>query len=256
MANNLPIVLTIGGYDPSGGAGITADIETISSLDCHAITLISCLTSQNTQEFNLLEQVDPELFANQANLLLSDFKVDVLKIGVLSGTKIVEETKNIMDKLENTKVVIDPVIEASSGGLLADKDTLEAQKELIFPHAYLITPNLEEAKILSGENELNLVIEKLRSFSSNYFLIKDVNHSQDQIVNHLYLDKELKKSWCIPKIPGSFHGTGCHLASSISCFLAQSKDLEEAIELGQKNTIEAIKRSLKIGQGQNILKSR
>ena len=140
--------------------------------------------------------------------------------------------------------------------MLADKDTLEAQKELIFPHAYLITPNLEEAKILSGEDKLNLVIEKLRSFSSNYFLIKDVNHSQDQIVNHLYLDKELKKSWCIPKIPGSFHGTGCHLASSISCFLAQSKDLEEAIELGQKNTIEAIKRSLKIGQGQNILKSR
>ena len=256
MANNLPIVLTIGGYDPSGGAGITADIETISSLGCHAITLISCLTSQNTREFNLLEQVDPQLFASQANLLLSDFKIDVLKIGVLSGTRIVEETKKIMDKLKNIKVVIDPVIEASSGGLLTDKATLEALKELIFPNAYLITPNLKEAKILSGEDKLNLVIEKLRSFSSNYFLIKDVNCSQDQIVNHLYLDKELKKSWCIPKIPGSFHGTGCHLASSISCFLAQSKDLEEAIELGQKNTIEAIKRSLKIGQGQNILKSR
>ena len=89
-------------------------------MNSHAITLISCLTSQNTQEFNLLKQVDPELFANQANLLLSDFKVDVLKIGVLSGTRIVEETKNIMDKLENTKVVIDPVIEASSGGLLSD----------------------------------------------------------------------------------------------------------------------------------------
>ena len=93
MADNLPIVLTIGGYDPSGGAGITADIETISSLDCHPITLISCLTSQNTREFNLLEQVDPQLFASQANLLLSDFKIDVLKIGVLSGTRIVEETK-------------------------------------------------------------------------------------------------------------------------------------------------------------------
>ena len=76
MTDNLPVVLTIGGYDPTGGAGITADIRTINSLNCYAITLISCLTSQNTQEFNLLKQVDPDLFANQAKLLLSDFKID------------------------------------------------------------------------------------------------------------------------------------------------------------------------------------
>ena len=151
-------------------------------MNCYAITLISCLTSQNTQEFSAIEQVDPELFANQANLLLSDFKIDVLKIGVLKGTRIIEETKKIIDKLKNIKVVIDPVIRASTGGLLSDKTDLEALRELIFPNAYLITPNLKEAKILSGEEDLNLVIEKLRSFSSCYFLIKDVNLSQDQIV--------------------------------------------------------------------------
>ena len=256
MTDNLPVVLTIGGYDPTGGAGITADIRTINSLNCYAITLISCLTSQNTREFSGIGQVDPELFANQANLLLSDFKVDVIKIGVLKGTRIIEETKKIIDKLENIKVVVDPIIRASTGSLLSDKTDLEALRELIFPNAFLVTPNLKEAKILSGEEDLNLVIEKLRSFSSCYFLIKDVNRSQDQIVNHLYSNKELKKSWSIPKIPGNFHGTGCHLASSISCFLARSKDLEEAIELGQKNTKEAIKRSLKIGQDQNILKNR
>ena len=107
MTDNLPVVLTIGGYDPTGGAGITADIRTINSLNCYAITLISCLTSQNTQEFSAIEQVDPELFTNQANLLLSDFKIDVLKIGVLKGTRIIEETKKIIDKLKNIKVVID-----------------------------------------------------------------------------------------------------------------------------------------------------
>ena len=256
MTDNLPVVLTIGGYDPTGGAGITADIRTINSLNCYAITLISCLTSQNTQEFSAIEQVDPELFTNQANLLLSDFKIDVLKIGVLKGTRIIEETKKIIDKLKNIKVVIDPVIRASTGGLLSDKTDLEALRELIFPNAYLITPNLKEAKILSGEEDLNLVIEKLRSFSSCYFLIKDVNLSQDQIVNHLYSNKELKKSWSIPKIPGSFHGTGCHLASSISCFLAHSKGLKESIELGQKNTFEGINSSVELGKGQSILKRR
>lgn len=256
MKDNLPIVLTIGGFDPTGGAGITADINTIHSLNCFPISLISCLTSQNTQEFSSIEQVDTELFANQADLLLSDFKVDVLKIGVLKGKGIIKETKRILEKLENVKVVIDPIIRASSGGLLLDRTDLEALREFIFPYAYLITPNLEEAKILSGEEDLNLVTDKLSSLSSNYFLIKDVKNSQDQIVNQLYSNKKLKKSWGIPKIPGNFHGTGCHLASSISCFLAQSKGLEEAIELGQKNTKEAIKRSLKIGKGQNILKSR
>ena len=256
MTNQLPVVLTIGGYDPSGGAGITADIETITSLRCHPISLITCLTSQNTEKFDLIEPVNIDVFISQADLLLSDFKIDIIKIGTLGNDKIVEETKRILSKLKDTKIVIDPVIKATTGGSLTDEPTLQALKELIFPKAYLITPNIEEAKILTGEEDLNLVIKKLRSFSSSYFLIKDVNYSQDQIVNHLYLDKELKKAWCIPKIPGSFHGTGCHLASSISCFLAQSKDLEEAIELGQKNTIEAIKRSLKIGQGQNILKSR
>ena len=140
--------------------------------------------------------------------------------------------------------------------MLSDKATLEDIKEFIFPKSYLITPNLEEAKILSGKNNLSSLIEKFRSYTSQYFLIKDINHSDDQIVNHLYSNKELKKSWSIPKIQGSFHGTGCHLASSISCFLAHSKDLEEAIELAQQNTLNAIKKSLKIGQGQNILKSR
>ena len=256
MANDLPVVLTIGGYDPSGGAGITADIETIGSLNCQAITLISCLTSQNTREFKLLGPVNSELFADQAISLLSDFKVDVIKIGLLGGSEIVKETKKILDRLEETKVVIDPIIEASSGGMLSDKATLEDIKEFIFPKSYLITPNLEEAKILSGKNNLSSLIEKFRSYTSQYFLIKDINHSDDQIVNHLYSNKELKKSWSIPKIQGSFHGTGCHLASSISCFLAHSKDLEEAIELAQQNTLNAIKKSLKIGQGQNILKSR
>ena len=124
MANQLPVVLTIGGYDPSGGAGITADIETINSLRCHPISLITCLTSQNTEKFDLLEPVNIDVFISQADLLLSDFKIDIIKIGALGNDKIVEETKRILNKLKDTKIVIDPVIEATTGGSLADKPTL------------------------------------------------------------------------------------------------------------------------------------
>ena len=152
--------------------------------------------------------------------------------------------------------MIDPVIEATTGGSLADKPTLQALKELIFPMAYLLTPNMVEAKVLSGKKDLSLIVEELSLLSSNYLLIKDIDSSYEEIVSHLYLDKKLKKSWSTPKLPGSYHGTGCYLASSISCFLAHSKSLEEAIELGQKNTIKAINSSVKLGKGQNILKSR
>ena len=93
MANQLPVILTIGGYDPTGGAGVTADIETITSLKCHPITLITCLTSQNTKKFDLIEPVNIDVFISQADLLLSDFKIDVIKIGALANNKIVEETK-------------------------------------------------------------------------------------------------------------------------------------------------------------------
>ena len=256
MTNQLPVVLTIGGYDPSGGAGITADIETITSLRCHPISLITCLTSQNTEKFDLIEPLNIDVFISQADLLLSDFKIDIIKIGALGSDKIVEETKRILNKLKDTKIVIDPVIEATTGGLLADKPALQALKELIFPMAYLLTPNLAEAKVLSGKNDLNLIVQELSLLSSNYLLIKDIDSSYEEIVSHLYLNKKLKKSWSTTKIPGSFHGTGCYLASSISCFLAHSKSLEEAIELGQNNTIKAITGSVKLGKGQNILKSR
>ena len=121
--------------------------------------------------------------------------------------------------------------------------------------AYLLTPNLTEAKVLSGKEDLNQIVEELSLLSSNYLFIKDIDSSYEEIVNHLYLRKELKKSWSMPKIPGSFHGTGCYLASSITCFLAHSKSLEQAIELGQKNTLKAINSSIKLGRGQNILKS-
>ena len=117
MTNQLPVVLTIGGYDPSGGAGITADIKTISSLRCHPISLITCLTSQNTKKFELIEPVNIDVFISQADLLLSDFKIDIIKIGALGSDKIVEETKRILNKLKDTKIVIDPVIESTTGGV-------------------------------------------------------------------------------------------------------------------------------------------
>ena len=254
MSKNMPVVLTIGGHDPSGGAGITSDVNTIYSLKCHPLSLISCITNQNTKEYKSLKTVDPIFFAEQADSVLSDVNIDAVKIGVLGDLKIVEETRKILDKLQSTKIVIDPVLKASSGGILSSKEVMEAIKPLIFPKAYLATPNFDEVKELSGENELSNQLNEIFSFTSKYLLIKDIGKSKNNITNKLFLNKQLMRTWSNPRIEGYFHGTGCYLASSIACFLARNKNMELAIDLALKETNNAIKGSFVLGKGQKILR--
>ena len=254
---NLPIVLTIGGHDPTGGAGIIKDIEAIKSNNCHAVSLVSCLTCQNTYQFKNIVPVDSLLFSEQADVLLSGVQINTVKIGAISSLDLVEIVKiSILDRLENIKVILDPVIKSSTQGTLADQATIDGLKSIIFPKSYLITPNLEEAKILSGKNDLNSALEVLFSFSPKYILVKDIEDSKEKIVNQLYSQDGLVRSWSNRRLKGNFHGTGCYLASSIASLIASSETIETSIQLAQLNTLKAIKNSIKIGQGQRILREK
>ena len=254
---NLPIVLTIGGHDPTGGAGIIKDIEAIKSNNCHAVSLVSCLTCQNTYQFKKIVPVDSLLFSEQADVLLSGVQINTVKIGAISSLDLVEIVKiSILDRLENIKVILDPVIKSSTQGTLADQATIDGLKSIIFPKSYLITPNLEEAKILSGKNDLNSALEVLFSFSPKYILVKDIEDSKEKIVNQLYSQDGLVRSWSNRRLKGNFHGTGCYLASSIASLIASSETIETSIQLAQLNTLKAIKNSIKIGQGQRILREK
>ena len=173
MSRKLPIILVIGGHDPTGGAGIQKDIETIASLNCHAVSLITCLTSQNTQDFSLVNSVNPNVFVKQAKNLFSDVSIDVIKIGAIGSLKIAEKISDFLNSLKNIKVVLDPVIKTSSGGALINKETIEGLKTLLFPKSFLITPNLNEAKSLSGEKNLKKALGILFSYSPKYILMKD-----------------------------------------------------------------------------------
>ena len=256
MSPKLPVILAIGGHDPTGGAGIQADIETITSHDCHAVSLITCLTSQNTKEFMATDEVDPNVFAKQARSLLSDVRVDVVKIGAIGSLEIAKEISGLLSYLKNVVVIVDPVIKSSSGGTLVKKEALEVLKSLIFPKSLLITPNLEEAMALSRKENLDMVLEDLFSFNPQNILIKDIKLSKKSITNCLYSKRKLIKKWNNPKVQGNFHGTGCNLASSISCFVARSKNIKDSIELAQTYIYQSIKNSVEIGKGQRILKKR
>ena len=257
MKINLPIVLTIGGHDPTGGAGIIKDIEAIKSNNCHAVSLVSCLTCQNTYQFKNIVPVDSLLFSEQADVLLSGVQINTVKIGAISSLDLVEIVKiSILDRLENIKVILDPVIKSSTQATLADQATIDGLKSIIFRKSYLITPNLEEAKILSGKNDLNSALEVLFSFSPKYILVKDIEDSKEKIVNQLYSQDGLVRSWSNRRLKGNFHGTGCYLASSIASLIASSETIETSIQLAQLNTLKAIKNSIKIGQGQRILREK
>lgn len=256
MKNKLPVVLVIGGHDPTGGAGIQSDIETVTSLNCHAVSLITCLTSQNTKEFLISDPVNPDTFFSQGKALISDVNIDVIKIGAVGSSKIVEKINDLLTLMKNSPVIVDPIIRSSSGGILTNKKSLDALKSLIFPKSFLVTPNLEEAKSISGEENLDLVIENLLNLCTQYLLIKDVEKSKNLIVNNLYSKSKFIKHWENPRIEGKFHGTGCSLASSIACFMAKSRNIIESIDLAQKYTLKAIINSVKIGKGQKILKGK
>ena len=254
MKKNFPVVLAIGGHDPTGGAGIQSDIETITSHDCHAVSLITCLTSQNTERFLTLDPVNPSTFATQAKTLISDIHIDVIKIGAVGNFKIVEKIYDLINSMQNTAVIVDPVIKSSTGGLLANKETIEALKSLILPKSFLITPNLDEVKALSGEDNLDQSLEALCELCQQYILVKDVEESEKSVINNLYSKSKLLKHWESPRKEGQFHGTGCSLASSIACFIAKSVNILESIDLAQKHTLKAINNSIGIGKGQKILK--
>ena len=254
MSYSLPVILTIGGHDPSGGAGIQADIETITSHGCHAVSLITCLTSQNTKDFFKVDVLNPNIFNSQAESLLSDITIDAIKIGVIGNLKMLEEINKLLNKLEGVAVIFDPGIKSTSGGTLTESTLLESLKSLIFPKSFLVTPNIEELKSISGKRDLSSALEDLFSFSPKHILVKDVQKSKDHIINSLYTDNKLINSWINRKIEGSYHGTGSNLASSIACSIAKSKNIEESIKLAQEFTSKAIKNSIRVGKGQKILK--
>lgn len=244
-------ILVIGGHDPTGGAGIQADIETLTALKCHPSCLISCLTSQNTSKFVKTYPIKSEVFKEQAQLLMSDINFDLIKVGAIGSEKIADEIIEIL-KILNKKVIIDPIISASMGGEIANLELIKKIKEEIFPLSYLITPNFSEAKILSEDSTLNGLISNENMNITN-ILVKDCKPIKNKITNQLYTSKKLVEEWTFNRIPGSYHGTGCTLSSAITGFLSQGYALKDSIKLAQVFTSESIKNSFTIGKGQKIL---
>lgn len=228
-----PVVLCFSGLDPSGGAGLQADIEAIGKTGSHAAIACTALTVQNSQQVFSFEPVNPTLLIAQANAVITDLPVTVYKSGMLGTT---DNIAAVTQFIQNNPLpyILDPVLVANSGGHLGDEATLVAAFTQLIPLATLITPNSVELRALTGEKDLHLAAQKLHNMGAKAVLIKTAHeHYPRQITSFLYVNGKQVHHGIYPRLTGEYHGSGCSLASYIAGQLAQGKPLTTAVQLAE-----------------------
>lgn len=250
-------ILTIAGSDCSGGAGIQADLKTFSAHGAYGMSVITSLTAQNTMGVTDVFDVSPEFVGKQLDAVFNDIKPDAVKIGMVSNEGIIKVIAEKLKEYDAKNIVIDPVMVATSGSSLMDLKATKVLIDCLFPLADIITPNMDEASVLSGVDVNNKEdMEKAASILSN--LIKGVvlvkgGHLEDTADDLLYIDGEL--NWIVGKRienPNT-HGTGCTLSSAIACNLAEDMSVEEAFIEAKSYLTGAIADNLDLGSGSGPL---
>ena len=247
-----PIVLSISGHDPSGGAGIQADIETLSSLDCLPVTAVTCLTVQDSRNILSITPVAAELVLQQAEIILADYPVKAIKIGLLGDSETARRVGNLLTTHCELPVILDPVLAAGGGTDLAGEALIEEIVSSILPRTTIITPNSIEAQRLGGKSQLEACADQLIKAGCDAVLITGTHEESKEVINTLYRPGSAAVSQSWQRLPESYHGSGCTLASAIAAFLVNGNSLEDAVALAQAYTWNALSRGWRPGSGQYI----
>jgi len=252
-------VLVIAGSDSGGGAGIQADIKTISMLDAYAATAITALTAQNTEGVFGVLPISPEFIRQQIEVVLDDIGADVIKTGMLHDAAVIEAiVAVIQDRAAAVPVVVDPVMAAKGGARLIEPEAIDALKRLLITRAEIVTPNLPEAEILCGGTigevaEMRTAGETLLGLGCRAALVKG-GHLPGGTVSDVLVTAGGARVWESPRIATRHtHGTGCTLASAIAAGLAQGLGLEGAVDRARNYVQRAIARAPGLGRGHGPL---
>jgi len=251
--NSRPPVLCIGGLDPSGGAGLQADIESIAACGGHALPIASCLTIQNSTQAFSVSAVDPALIEKQASVLFEDIHIASCKIGVIPNEFITNSIASILAQLANAPVVFDPVLAASQGSEFSDLATIKSIKNFLLPAVTIVTPNTKELNMLIDNNDdITAKAQSLCKLGPEWVLVTGADCDTDQVHNTLFSRDGIEAAYQWPRLPHTYHGSGCTLSSAIACYLAVGCDIFAAIEKAQQFTWQSLKHALPIGRGQWI----
>jgi hydroxymethylpyrimidine/phosphomethylpyrimidine kinase len=249
----IPIVLVFAGHDPCGGAGIQADIEALASQGCHAATTLTALTvqdSRDVQDFRPLDAVD---VIAQARAVLEDMPVDVFKLGMLGSVRNIEAIHTILSDYPEIPVVLDPVLASGGGTDLGGPELAEAMRILLLPMTTVLTPNTLEARALArGADTIEACALSLLEDGVDYVLVTGTHENTRHVDNRLYHDDRLLETFSWERLPDSYHGSGCTLASSLAGLLAQGLDPFAAAHEAQDYTWNALRQGYRPGLGQHL----
>ena len=247
-------ILIIAGSDSSGGAGIQADIKTITALGSYAMTAITAVTSQNTTGVKTIVPIPPKEILNQIIFTSKDIKPNAIKIGMLHSKKVIETVIKSLDKINVKNIVLDPVMVAKGGAKLINTKAIKFLKLNLIKRVIIITPNIPEAEILSNmkiknQKDMILAAKKLLKLGVSNILIKG-GHLKSKIVNDILVNKSEIKIFKNKRFKTkNTHGTGCTLSSAITTFFSCGKSIKKACELGIKYVNLAILTNPKYGKG-------
>lgn len=254
-----PIVMVFAASDPSGGAGLQADIMTLSSMGCHPLSVLTALTVQDSAGVEDALAIDADWVADQARALLEDMSVSAFKIGMLGSIENIAAIAEIISDYPDIPLVLDPVLASGRGDELANEDMIVALRELLLPQTTLLTPNSLEARRLALDESdddddpgLDECARRLVGAGAEYVLITGTHEHSAQVVNSLYGENGLIRADAWERLPGSYHGSGCTLASAIAANLANGLDIAEAVRDAQDYTWQSLANGFRPGMGQYL----
>jgi hydroxymethylpyrimidine/phosphomethylpyrimidine kinase len=251
--NPPPIVLVFAGTDPTGGAGLAADILTLDSLGCHPAPVTTAVTAQDTAGLKQFTVVEAELVIAQARAVLEDMPVAAIKTGMFGHSAMVAAVDGILGDYPDIPVVIDPVQATDGGQALVEESLVDALRTLLIPRATLMTPNSEEAKLLAPDADtLDACAQELMSLGSQYVLITGVHENKPRINNRLYGNMRLLETFTCERLPQNYHGSGCTLASACAAGLAHRLDPIHATSQALRYTWQSLKQGFRPGMGQYL----
>lgn len=246
------IALSIAGSDPSAGAGIQADLKTFAALGVYGLTVVSAITSQNTSKFSKVKEISSDMIQSQIESVLSDFKIDVIKIGMVYNSSTI---KAIHSELKNTKIpiILDPVFESTTGGILLQKEAFSLFKKLLVPLSFVITPNIPEAERLADmkirtSKDVKVAAAKIRRMGAENIVIKG-GHFDDKTVTDYVFEKTKFYSFSAKRINRTTHGGGCNFSASLAANIVKGNNLKDAVKFAKEFSFRSIVNSQKIGRG-------
>lgn len=248
-----PVVLCFGGSDPTAGAGLAADALTLASLGCHPALVVTAVTAQDTTGVKQYTAIPAELIIAQARAVLEDMEVAAFKTGMLCNSAIVSAVSSIVDDYPRVPLIVDPVQAAGYDQPLAEEPLEDALRVLLFPRARLATPNTMEARRLApGADTLDACAQELQSLGCEYVLITGTHEPTPQVRHRLYANKRLLDVFTFERLPHSYHGSGCTLASACAGALAHGLEPANAVAQALHYTWNTLKHGHRLGMGQHL----